>query len=170
MKRNYVKIGLILLTVTAIAGFGANAFAYKGMGKGGCQGAAYQAPGGGCPFYGASLSEEDQSKLDEERKAFYNSTEELRKSIYEKELELWSELAKTDTDAEKAVTLQKTLSDLRGQLDQEQISHFIRMKAIYPDFAKKFNAWNQKPSCAGRGAAGAGCSRAGTGGGCSAWQ
>lgn len=165
MKRNYMKTGLVILAVIALAGFGANAFAYKGMGKGGCYGqkqGAYHGAKSGCPFYGVSLSEEDRARLEEERSSFHNSTEELRKSIYEKKMELWNELAKADTDAETAATLQKTLSGLRGQLDQERISHFIRMKAIYPDFAKKFHAWNQKP-CFGKGS---GC---GSGGGCQAW-
>ncbi len=106
---------------------------HQGFGKGGgnC---------GGCP-YGrgmrggamANLDEETVNKLDAERKAFFEETQDLRRDLYEKELALRSELVKKETNIETASAIQKEISGLKAELDQKRLDHRIKMKEIAPE-------------------------------------
>ena len=61
----------------------------------------------GCGFgYWGDLGEEDIQKLEKERTDFFEATKNLRANIYQKRLELRSELAKENPDAKKAAELQ----------------------------------------------------------------
>jgi len=62
------------------------------------------------------------------------ATQDLRQNIYQKRLELNSELAKKNPDPKKAGVLQKELSGLQGQLDQKRIENRIKMNKINPGF------------------------------------
>ena len=73
-------------------------------------------------------------RLDKERQAFFEETRNLRENLYQKELELRSELAKENPDAQKAAGLQAEISDLNAQLDQKRIDHRIKMKKENPEF------------------------------------
>jgi zinc resistance-associated protein len=135
---------LIVLTLVAIMGMGATAFAGKGRGSAGyaqgygqhgCDGSGY-GRGYGDPGFMGNLSEEEGAKLNEERNAFSKATQELRQNIYQKRLELNSELAKKNPDPKKAGALQKELSGLKGQLDQKRTEHRIRMNKINPGFGQ----------------------------------
>jgi zinc resistance-associated protein len=146
MERIASKI-LVVLTIVTIMGFGVYAFADSGMGYGrhhgeqdhhgpGWQGGEY-----GCPGYGymmGNLSDEDIQKMDEQREAFFKSTQDLRQNIYQKQLALESEFAKKNPDAKIAANLQKEISDLRAQLDQKQIENMIEMKKINPGLGAGF--------------------------------
>jgi hypothetical protein len=72
--------------------------------------------------------------LDKQRRAFFEETRNLREDLYQKELELRSELAKEDPDAQKATSLQAEISELSAQLDQKRIDHRIKMKKENPEF------------------------------------
>ncbi len=74
------------------------------------------------------------TRLDENRRAFFEETRNLRENLYQKELELRSELAKADPDAQKAADLQTEVSNLTAQLDQKRIAHRIKMKKENPEF------------------------------------
>jgi Spy/CpxP family protein refolding chaperone len=91
--------------------------------------------GDGDPGYGRNLNltKEEQEKVDAERKAFRESTKDLKRDIYQKSLELQSEMAKKDTDSKKAFEIQKQLSDLKGQMDQKRLEHRFNLKKINPD-------------------------------------
>jgi len=78
--------------------------------------------------------------MNEERDAFFKSTEKLRQDIYVKELELNSELSKNESDMKKALKLQKEISDLESIFDQKRIEFMINMKKINPDFAIQFGS------------------------------
>ena len=79
------------------------------------------------------LSDQDIDKLNKERQAFFEDTRELRENRYQKELELRSEMAKQDPDVNKAVALQKEVSELEGQLAQKRVEQRIKMKKENPD-------------------------------------
>jgi len=120
MTKNMKNTALIVLTVVAVVGFGTYAFADWGMG--------HHRYG-----WGQDLSDDDIEMLKKERESFFKTTEDLRQDIYTKELELKSELSKKSPDAEKAVKLQKDLSDLEAKIDQKRIGHMIKMKKINPN-------------------------------------
>ena len=144
MKIKNLTKTLIVLTMVAIMGIGTTAFAGKGKGSAryaqsgqyGCDGSGY---GGYHRGYGnrgfkGNLSEEEIAKLNEERSVFFKATQDLRQNIYQKRLELNSELAKKNPDSKKAKALQKELSGLQGKLDQKRIEQRIRMNKINPGF------------------------------------
>jgi len=84
------------------------------------------------------LSDEAIQKLDEQREAFFKSTQDLRQNIYQKQLALESEFAKKNPDAKIAKNLQKEISDLRAQIDQKRIENMIEMKEINPAIGAGF--------------------------------
>lgn len=147
MKIKNLSKTLIVLTLVAIMGIGTTAFAGKskgnaryaqsgqGYGQYGCDGSGY-GRGYGNPGFMGNLSEEEITKLNEERNAFFKATQDLRQNIYQKRLELNSELAKKNPDSKKAGALQKELSGLKGQLDQKRTGHRIRMGKINPEFGQ----------------------------------
>ena len=146
MKRIASKI-LAVLTVFTVMGFGVYAFADGEMGYGrhhagwNHHGSEWKDGGYGCRGYGymaGNLSDEQIQKMDEQREAFFKSTEDLRQNIYQKSLALESEFAKKNPDAKIAANLQKEISDLRAQIDQKRIAHMIEMKKINPGLGAGF--------------------------------
>ena len=146
MKRIASKI-LVVLTVFTVMGLGVYAFADGGMGYGrhhggrDHHGSQWQGGGYGCPGYGSmmgNMSDEEIQKIDEQREAFFKSTEDLRQNIYQKRLALESEFAKKNPEAKNAANLQKEISDLKAQIDQKRIAHLIEMKKINPGLGAGF--------------------------------
>ena len=139
-KTGKVLMGLVVVAVLAIAvtsfagwGRGHRGYGYHmGPGYGMHEGWA-QGPGGyGGPGYRGDLSDEDAAKLNQERQAFFEATSDLREKLYQKELELRSELAKSEPDVKKAAGLQKEISGLESELDQKRLEHQIKMKKDFP--------------------------------------
>ena len=92
-------------------------------------------PKRGCPFRcRGNLSDEQITRLNKKRRAFFEETRNLRENVYQKELELRSELAKADPDAQKAADLQTEVSNLTAQLDQKRIAHRIKLQKENPEF------------------------------------
>ena len=119
---------IIVLAVIAMVGAGTTAFA--GWGRGwGCWRNSY-GPG--------NLSEEETKKLEEANEAFFKETEELRRSIYEKELALRSEMIKENPDPKKAADLQKEISDLESRFDQKRLERRLEMQKINPHAGRGF--------------------------------
>jgi len=140
MINNHKNKAIMVLSVIAILAFGAYAFADWGMGYGhhgwGHYGQGMHHRGWEDPGYGhvrGDLSEDQIRKLDKERNAFYEATEDLRQEIYGKELELRTELSRTNPDAEKAASLQKEISKLEDRFNQKQVDHMIAVKKINPN-------------------------------------
>jgi zinc resistance-associated protein len=79
------------------------------------------------------LSEDQIRNLEQERTAFWDATKVLRQQIYQKQLELASELAKQTPDAAAAAAVQQQISDLMAQLAQKHLEHFLRVQKINPD-------------------------------------
>ena len=129
----------ILLAAIFLLGSGTLAFAQMGKGYGYSEGMHH---GQGRNFRGYSgagygmfgdLSADQIQKLDEERAAFWQATKDLRRQIYQKRLELASELAKQNPDAAAAAAVQQQISDLMAQLAQKHLEHFLRVQKIDPD-------------------------------------
>ena len=148
MINNYKNKVIMVLSVIAILTFGAYAFADWGMGYGhpgrdyhgrGHYGQGMDRRGWENPGYMmGDLSEEQIRKLDKERKAFYEATEDLRQETYRKELELRTELSRANPDAKKAASIQKEISKLEARLNQKQIDHMIAVKKINPNAGQGF--------------------------------
>jgi zinc resistance-associated protein len=89
------------------------------------------------PGYYSSLSDETIKKLNAEQESFIKSTEDLRQTIYEKELYLKAELVKKSPDLIITLSLQNEISETRGIFEQHMIEHIIRMKKINLDAERK---------------------------------
>jgi len=144
MKKGLIATGIGVL---AMVMFSAYAFADGGWGwhhRGGGYGMGGP---GNCPGYGdenggrygrgnskwGNLSEEEAGKLDSARKAFFKDTEEVRRSINQKRLEMRAEMAKQAPDAEKLGKLQKEISSLKAEFGQKRLNHRLEMKKQFPD-------------------------------------
>lgn len=133
---NKLSKAIILVAIVGIVGFAATSFAGWGRGGGGyCRG---QGGGGGQRWSGPAgdqnnLSDEEIDKLNQKRQTFFEDTREIRENLYQKELELRSEMAKKDPDAKKAVSLQKEISDLESQLNQKRVEQRIKMQKENPE-------------------------------------
>ncbi len=139
--KNLSKV-IIIIAVIGIVGFAATSFAGRGQGWGRGWGGGYcNGPGSGWaqkgyggPGYQGNMSDEQIEKFNTERQAFFNETSDLRQSLYQKQLELRSEMAKKEVDEKKALSLQKEISDLKGQMAQKRIQHRIKMQKENPEF------------------------------------
>jgi Spy/CpxP family protein refolding chaperone len=137
MKKGFIVVlaivAVVVLSVSAYAGRGTG----YGFGAGGGQ--CMRGMGGYGPGYMmGNISDDDAKKMNEEREAFFKSTEDLRQDIYTMELELESELAKKNIDTEKAARLQKEISELESKFDQKRLDHMIKLKKLNPNMAKGF--------------------------------
>ncbi|MGB5424484.1 MAG: periplasmic heavy metal sensor [Desulfobacterales bacterium] len=85
----------------------------------------------------SNLNDEDQRVFEKERQAFFGETQDLRQDIYKKRLELQSELAKKNPDAQKAVALHKDISKLAEEFDQKRLAFILKMKKINPNSGRR---------------------------------
>ncbi len=143
MKRNNLFKIIGVITVVAVVGLGANAFADRGMrdGKGGGYGYDGHGMERRCNYGygpGANLSEADRKEMDQLRESFFNETEKTRRTLYAKRLELRAELAKETPDTDSAARLQKEISALQTDLDQKHLSHVFSMRKINPNAGRGF--------------------------------
>ena len=166
---NFSKTGkaFMVLIIVAVFAIAATSFAGWGRGFGGYgyhMGPDYgmhrgwgQGPRGyGGQGYQSDLSDEDFTKLDKERQAFFEATSDLRENLYQKELELRSELAKPEPDAKKAAGLQKEISGLESELDQKRLDQRIKMRKDFPRFGYRGDGYGPRGRGMGRGMYGGG--------------
>ena len=132
MKRNIKKI--MTLSVLAVFGFTAIAFAGWGGGYGHMMGPGWQRGSGN---YG-NLSADEIAKLDQQRSEFFKATEGMRQQLYEKELALQTELAKETPDTSKASRLQSDISKLQGDLDQKRLDYEIQARKSSPNYNRGY--------------------------------
>jgi hypothetical protein len=138
----YPNIIIILMAAILLLGLGTPVFAHRDKGYG-YQGTmhhgqerhhrGYGGPGKG--MFG-ELSEDQIRKLDEERIAFREATKDVRQQIYQKRLELASEVAKQQPDVAAAAASQQVISELQAQLAQRRLEHFLRVQKINPDLGR----------------------------------
>jgi len=136
----------MVLTILAVIGFGAYAFADWGMGSGMMGGWGNYGPGwhkGGWDSNGygpmaGNLSNDELAQMNKERSEFFNATENLRQDLYAKQLELRGELAKENPDPKQATNIQNDISKLQAQLDQKRIDHMVETRRINPNAGRGF--------------------------------
>jgi len=166
---NFNKTGKIFMVLTIVAVFAIAATSFAGWGRGYGGGGYHmgpgygmhrgwgQGPGGyGDQGYQSDLSDEDTAKLDQERQAFFEATSDLRENLYQKELELRSELAKPEPDAKKAAGIQKEISNLESELDQKRLDHRIKMRKDCPRSGARGYGYGPRGRGMGRGMHGGG--------------
>ena len=149
MNKKYGKLKIMLSVAIAILFSGIYAAADCGRGyayhHGMHQGQGWHHRGSGGAGCGAfdGLSEDETKKLAAERTAFFESTKDLRRKMYQKRLELASELAKENPDAATAAALQTEVSDFMAQMAQKRLEHILRVQNINPDLGRGF--WGGGP-------------------------
>jgi Spy/CpxP family protein refolding chaperone len=168
-KMNFSKTGKIFMVLAIVAVLAIAATSFAGWGKG-HWGYGYRMGSGygmhrgwgqgpmsyGGQGYASDLSDEDIARLDRERQAFFDATSGLREQLYQKELELRSELAKAEPDANKAAGLQKEISNLESELDQKRLDHRIKMRKEFPRFGAGGYGYGPRGRGMGRGMYGGG--------------
>lgn len=135
----------IVTTLAVLAVFGLATLALAGWGRGYGHMMGY-GPGGGPGMmgpgwhrgYNGNFPPGASAELEKQRAAFFESTEDLRQQLYEKNLALQSELAKEDPDTAKASQLQGDISELRGELDQKRLDYDIQARKSSPDFRRDY--------------------------------
>jgi len=143
MPEKFFKISILILIVIALAGFGTYAMAQMGMGYG-HHGGMHHGPGWhdqeyenqGYDRFLGNLSEDEIKQMQAERQSFFEATKEIRQQLYQKGLELRSELAKKDPDAAKAAGIQDEISELKGQMGRKRLDHILKLKKINPDVGR----------------------------------
>ncbi len=148
------------IAIVSILGFSSAAFSYGGYGKrsdnmgqgyqmgdrdGNCQGQGYgrhkgygRHMGNGYNGPNAGLDKEQIEKMNQERDSFFKGTQSLRGDIHQKQLELRSEMAKQNPDADKVKNIQKEVSNLESEFDQKRIDHRLKMREIAPESGRGF--------------------------------
>lgn len=90
-------------------------------------------------YYGSNgngnygLSEEQQGKLADLNRKFYDETQELRSKLWSKTAELNALLAQKNPDPAEVSRLQKEISGLRAQLDEKATQNQLEARKIAPD-------------------------------------
>ena len=122
MKRNII-MAAITISLCAIA---LNAQAQWGRGRGmyGFNQGNWNAP----PWL--NLTQDQVSSFDSLRRDFARETAVLSTEIESKRLALSSMLLETAPDAKKATSLQKEISDLESQYDEQQLNYRIKARTI----------------------------------------
>ena len=144
---------IIGLTIAVAIGIGTYAFGHMGGGYGN-YGSMHSGPGMHQGYYGepgydyrADLKDEDIIALEEERSAFLKTTGSIRQNLYSKELELRSELYKENPDVSKAGALQKEISEIESELDQNRIDHMIKIRKLSPNAGRGFMMGSYHMGC-----------------------
>ncbi len=135
MKNKVITRTILILTVFALTGLGTGALAGWGEMGYGHHGPMHHGWG---PGYMGNLSDDEIKTLQKERNAFFEATQDLRQEIYQKNLELRSELAKRTPDAKKAAKLQKEISKSEADFDQKRLDHQMKMRKINPKAGRGF--------------------------------
>ena len=169
MKMSFNTTGKVLVVVAIVAVLGIAVTSFAGWGRGHWGSGYHMGPGYGMhrgwadgprgyggPGYQSDLSEEDLAKLNKERQSFFEDTSDLREKLYQKELELRSELAKPEPDAKKASGLQQEISSLEGELDQKRLEQRIKMRKDFPQYRYRGKGYGRGGWGMGRGMYGGG--------------
>ena len=80
-----------------------------------------------------SLTDEQRVQLDEARDQFRKQTQEVRGVMEEKSVALRNEIIKEAPDRGKALKLQKEISALKADLDEQRLQHRLEVQKIAPN-------------------------------------
>jgi Spy/CpxP family protein refolding chaperone len=133
MKKVVTIIGIVLL----VAALAVPAFSYsRDWGKGDRRSAHWQAYPGHCRQYDRgyeNLTEEQRAQLDKLYQKFHDENALLRNEIRSKSVELGTVLNSSNPDAEKAMTIQAEINDLKAKLAQNRVTFWLEMRKIAPE-------------------------------------
>lgn len=144
MKKNITKRGIAIMSMVAIFGLGAYAYADRGMEYGhegrhhgyGNQGnlAQHQM----YEYNRSHMNQENLSdiqiyKLNHEYDVYLKETEGTRQELYQKEIELRNEMSKDEPNPNKVFAVQKEVSNLRSQIDSKALEFELMARKITPD-------------------------------------
>ena len=108
-----------------------------GWGRGGGHMMGYW--GGGPGYYDqndrgyTTLNREQQQRLADLNRKFYDATRVLRDKLWSKSAELNALLSETTPDAGKVGKVQKEISDLQAKIDEKAVINKIEARKIAPD-------------------------------------
>jgi Spy/CpxP family protein refolding chaperone len=80
-----------------------------------------------------TLTKEQQERLADLDRKFYDETRDLRDKLWSKSAELNALLSETNPDSSKISKLQNEISDLRTKLDEKAINHEVEARKIAPE-------------------------------------
>ena len=80
-----------------------------------------------------TLTDEQVSQLEELQESFYADTADIRHELWAKTDQLDILLNRSNPDADKAKSLQKEISDLRGQMAQKRLQRNMEARKIAPE-------------------------------------
>ena len=83
--------------------------------------------------YEPGITSEQNDQVDKLTKAFFDETNELRKTLWTKSHDLDAIMAVSAPDEAKAMALQKEISDIKATLSQKRIQYQISVKKIIPE-------------------------------------
>ena len=83
--------------------------------------------------YASTLTREQQDRLTDLDRKFYDEARDLRDKLWSRSAELNALLSETNPDSSKVSNLQKEISDLRAKLDEKAINHELEARKIAPD-------------------------------------
>ena len=134
--KKLIVFGIILL----ITGFAAYAFAHGGgyhMRGGYGMMNGYHMGGG---HMWNSLSDEDQTKMQDQMDEFFESTKDLREQYHQKRADLKQEYSKSEKDQAMIETLEKEVFDLSSKLERERFDHMTGMRKLFAEKTPGFNS------------------------------
>jgi len=126
-----VFLGALLIVPVAVWAHG------SGWGMGGGHMMGYW--GGGPGYYDqndrgyTTLNSEQQERLANLDRKFYDETRALRDKLWSKSAELNALLSETTPNADKVGKVQNEISDLRAKIDEKAVNHEIEARKIAPD-------------------------------------
>jgi Spy/CpxP family protein refolding chaperone len=115
----------VLFIATLMWAFSAEA---QGWGRGG--GGRGAGPGWQDDTFGLNLTQEQTTKLNTMRQAFWKDTSSLNVKFDQKQLELNSLLLEPNPDSGKVVKLQKEISELQTQFSDKRINYQLESRKI----------------------------------------
>jgi Spy/CpxP family protein refolding chaperone len=85
-----------------------------------------------------NITRQQAEQLDAARDSFYQKTADLRDQIYEKNAQIRQELSSENPDRARLQDLQKALSKLESQMDQDQLDYMVEVRKIAPGLGRGF--------------------------------
>jgi|Deesub1362A_J573_1020465.scaffolds.fasta_scaffold00026_142 Spy/CpxP family protein refolding chaperone len=136
MKKGFLVLAAVLISAAVVGGAVAAGPGWYGGWRGMGPGMMGYAGPGWCwaQPYGAALSSEQQAKLDQLRRKYWEETQGLREQLFQKRQELWRLYGQPTPDQEAVSKLQKEVFDLRQKLWEKHWAFQKEASEIVPGF------------------------------------
>jgi Spy/CpxP family protein refolding chaperone len=142
---------ILALAAIAVLGLTMTVFADRnpwhngrmGMGGWGWSSGGYNHGNGHGFNYMGDITPEQIVQVEKERNEFFKQTEDLRRILYAKEMELRNELGKERPDPAVASELQSELSKLRSEFDQKSLEFKLQMRDVAPGYNRDYHGYSR---------------------------